>query len=370
MTAMPHCEDAAEYVSALADGETIPSSFAQHIGACTACQARLHHYLAMGAELRRVASLDADQPVPALSIEKRRTTRSVWKKGLETMRIPKYAFALLVLAVVVLASSLTIVKVGAHSSGSVLILKFTGPDGNPHQCFFDTTKKDYPCGFFGRMGPSSVGFDFRTLARNGDDVQLGVRSAAYPIGSPSANHMGNPMVDKLPEVQYSFEVGQVLKIDVEGLGTVAITGDWTDHVPTLITNTQAQLDPNVDELRIVSPLLLRDKQVVGDMEGASAIAPGSSNVAMIYLPGTGRFLLSNTPMQHATQANVNLNRISFDVNGAHYVFLTGAPVTRSDKIWVLYQPDFKPHGGSEGWFIGSGELSQIAPEAVLPPPTR
>ena len=51
MTDMLHCEDAAEYVSALADGETIPSSFAQHIGACTACQARLHHYLAMGAEL-------------------------------------------------------------------------------------------------------------------------------------------------------------------------------------------------------------------------------------------------------------------------------------------------------------------------------
>jgi hypothetical protein len=38
------------------------------------------------------------------------------------MKIPKFAFALLILAVVALASSLTVIGVAAHSSGNVLVL--------------------------------------------------------------------------------------------------------------------------------------------------------------------------------------------------------------------------------------------------------
>jgi len=365
MTAMPHCEDAAEYVSALADGETIPSPFAQHIGACTACQARLHHYLAMGAELRRVASLDADQPVPALSIEKRRTTRSVWKKGLETMRIPKYAFALLVLAVVVLASSLTVIKVGAHSSGSVLMLKLTGPDGVSHQCFIDTTRKDYPCGMFGQMGGDSVGLMFRVQSRDEDRIQLGVQSKAYPIGTPEANHMGDSVVDNLPQVQYSFEVGQVLKIDIEGLGALSIAGEWTDHVPVLPEQGANHLDPAPDQVRILSPLLLKDNQVVGDMEGGMTEVDGRSQVVWVNYENVGRFLICSGPMKGAIQATSFLNRVSFRIDGHTYVMVTGAPVSRSEKLWVLYQPDFGVPDGTNT-FITEGDLKQIAPEAVLP----
>jgi hypothetical protein len=369
MTAVSHCEEVAEYVSALADGETIPSAFAQHIGACTACQARLHDYLAMGAELRRVASLDRGSSLPALPIEKRRTNRSLWKKGLETMRIPKLAFALLVIAVVALASSLTFVKVGAHSSGSVLMLKFTGPDGVSHQCFIDTTKKDYPCGMFGRMGGDSVGLMFRVQSRDGDRIQLGVQSKAYPIGTPEANHMGDSVVDNLPQVQYSFEVGQALKVDVESLGTVAITGEWTDHVPVIFEKDQNHLDPGPDQVRILSPLLLKDKHVIGDMEGASTWTQAPSQAVVIYYPTVGRLLISAGPMKGAVQADAQLNRISFQIEGETYVVLTGAPVSRSEKVWVLLQPDFKASGNMQGGFLTMAEVSQIAPEAVLPQPT-
>jgi len=364
MTPMFQCEDAAEYVSALADGETIPSAFAQHIGSCAACQARLHDYLAMGVELRLVASVDADDTLPALSIDRRRTSRSLWKKGLETMRIPKFAFALLIVAVVVLASSLTIVKVGAHSSGSVLMLNVTAPGDTHFKCAIDTRLTPGQCIVIGSVERTMSGFQFTVLARDDDRVQLGVRTKVAMAPSTGTSSMGSADVKDQPQTRYWFEPGQTLKIDVDSLGSLTVAGKWMDHVPTMVNENQ--LDPNENELRIVSPLLLRDKQVVGDMEGGTAVAPGNSNVAMIYLPGTGRFLLSNTPMQHATQANVKLNRISFDVNGAHYLFLMGAPVTRSDKIWVLYQPDFIPRSGGEGGFIGSGELRQIAPEAVLP----
>ena len=59
------CIEAAEFVSALCDGEIIPPAAAEHIGACTACQALLRDYLDLGAELRRTASLEQSAPVPA-----------------------------------------------------------------------------------------------------------------------------------------------------------------------------------------------------------------------------------------------------------------------------------------------------------------
>ena len=365
MTAMPHCEDAAEYVSALADGETIPSAFAQHIGACTACQARLHHYLAMGAELRRVASLDADQPIPALSIKKRRSTRSVWKKGLETMRIPKFAFALLVLAVVVLASSLTVIKVGAHSSGSVLMLNVTGPNGEPHECIIDTAKKDYPCQFFNFTGRLSTGFEFRVLAKDGERVQLGIRSMARPIQISKADSNLPQEVESEPQAQYWFEVGQTLKLEVSGIGTVLITGEWTDHVPVIPEQGANHLDPGPDQVRILSPMLLKDNQVIGDMEGGMTSAERPSQVVWINYANVGRFLICSAPMKGGVQATARLNRVSFEIDGHNYVLLTGAPVSRSEKIWVLYQPDFKLPDAA-GTFITSAELKQIAPEAVLP----
>ena len=57
------CEQAAEFVSALYDGERISLDVAAHIGVCTTCRACLREYAEMGAELRRLASLETvDEP--------------------------------------------------------------------------------------------------------------------------------------------------------------------------------------------------------------------------------------------------------------------------------------------------------------------
>ena len=52
------CEEAAEFVSALYDGATVPPVAAEHIGACETCQGRLKEYAEIDAELRRVASAE------------------------------------------------------------------------------------------------------------------------------------------------------------------------------------------------------------------------------------------------------------------------------------------------------------------------
>lgn len=362
------CNDAEEYVSALCDGETVPQEAAHHIGACTACQARLRDYLAMGVELRRVASLECSEPTPELHLEpKQRSKPSLWQKGWETMRIPKFAFALLVIAVLALASSLAVVKVGARSAGSVLKLTYAIPGLKPGDCYLDTLRKSDACGFFTRVNQTLVGLNFQSLARDGDRVQLGIRAKAIPSTRP--NRLGSPELDKEQQVQYSFEVGQTLNLDVENLGVIAVTGEWTDHVPSLIG--ESQLDPRPDELRFASPLLLRDKQVVGDMEGATSTVDKPEEAAWIYLPGEGSFIISAVHIQGGREASVNMNRISFDEDGHNYTFITGTPISREKHLWVLHQPGFKPEPPqpSDVKFQSSLTLRETSPGVWVSPLT-
>ena len=135
------------------------------------------------------------------------------------MKIPKFAFALLIVAVIVLASSLAVIGAGAHSSGNVLMLKAALPGINPYTCVIDTTQKGpHSCTIIGRMNGSMARFRFQVLARNDDRVQLGFRSEATPF--PADGHGGTGLADVASEPQtlYWFEPGQILKIGMRRRG--------------------------------------------------------------------------------------------------------------------------------------------------------
>jgi hypothetical protein len=367
------CTEAAAFVSALFDGEIIPPDAARHIGACEACKLLLRDYAEMGAELRRVASIETAQPAPSLQLEpKARQPQSFWRKGRETMKIPKFAFALLLFAVITLASSLTVIGVGAHSSGNVLVLnvELSGRD-HPFTGVFDTTRSGpQPWTVIGRMNQKLAGFQFELLARSGDRVQLGFRSKANPFPADGHGRMGPAEVRSQPQSQYWFEPGKTLTIDMQDVGTLVVTGEWMDHTPVFYHNPNLMgetMDPDAEELRLVLPLLLRNNQVIADMsDTARATAPGDA--IQVYIPPQGRYLLSLEPMKGAVEASVHLNRITFELNGQENAFVSGAPVARAHTVWVLYEPDFKPPVANLPGFVSSGKLSTIAPEAVLPAP--
>jgi hypothetical protein len=220
------------------------------------------------------------------------------------------------------------------------------------------------------MNQKFAGFQFELLARSGDRVQLGFRSKANPLSADGHNRMGVAEVRSEPQAQYWFEPGQTLRIDMQDVGTFAVTGEWMDHTPVFYHNPALvgeTMDPNAEELRLVSPLLLRDKQEIGEIsDSAKATAPGDA--IQVYIPPQGRYLLSLEPMKGAVEGNVRLNRITFELNGQENVFVSGAPVARAHTVWVLYEPDFKPPLPQIPAFVSSGELSVIAPEAVLPAP--
>jgi hypothetical protein len=69
---------------------------------------------------------------------------------------------------------------------------------------------------------------------------------------------------------------------------------------------------------------------------------------------------------------VQLNRILFEEGGNPYVFITGAPITRSRYVWVLHQQGFDPDNLSEGdehEFTTVTEITETPSGEWVPAPT-
>jgi hypothetical protein len=343
------CEEGAEFVSALCDGEKIPRAAAEHVGTCKVCAMRLTEYAEMGAELRRVASLESTEPSPLTWGKQQRTKSNWWQKGWETMRIPRIAFALLVVAVLVMGSGLVLVKARAQAQGKVLMLRVKPENGQSMLCALTQDEppgpySDFPlCASILNLKSGLLIDGFRIISKNGDRVELGVRAGftAFPVDARGGFSASLEDIRKLPESTYWLEPGEKLEVEVPGTGPLTVTGELTDHVPAVVTESN-QLDPGPDELRAFSPVLLRNKKVILDFEGLLGTAATKKDGVFIYAPGEGRYILSLSPLEGAVQGHVTLSRVSFEENGQPYVFLMAAPISRSDTIWVLHQPNYRP----------------------------
>jgi hypothetical protein len=272
------------------------------------------------------------------------------------MSVPRLVFASLVLAVVGLASSLAVVGVRAKSEGTVMMLSISSGLGQPVPCALSTEDKRWAtCGLVGGMKGGMLIYKIDLLSKDGDRVEIGVRSK---FGSATSGNYSLSAVDDVAEKRYWFEAGETLKIDVAGMEPMVVTGEWMDHVPTPISGTR-EVDPGVGELRMNSPLLLRGNELVGDMEGGSASIGKPGQGVMIYFRNQGRFVVSLSPSEGAVQANVFLNRLSFQVDDASYVFVTGTPIARNQMAWVQYEPNYKPSDDLANGYIGAGKLSDF-----------
>lgn len=363
------CDDAAEHISALCDGETIPQESARHIADCPNCQRRLRDYLALGVELRRTASLEISEAVHPRNWTKSQNVISTWcQKGLSTMRIPRLAFAALVIGVVALSSALTVIKARAHNSGTVVLLSVTGPGGLLADCPLSIVDKNYvTCGMFGKVGLQMLGYKIDLVSHDGDGMLLAVRARTYPIEPGGKQSFSASELDGDPAKEVWFKPGEPSKFEVPSVGALTLTGKWLDHMPVLGLHKE-DLSPGPNEVRFASPLLLRDGSMVGDLQGAigGLFATDDRDFAIqTYFPGEGRFLISQLPMKDAVEARVMFSRISFEEGGHSWQFVTGAPVSRAKKIWVLHQPDFKMPGINYP-FVGNMKLVQMQTGVWVP----
>jgi hypothetical protein len=350
------CDEAREFVSALYDGETVPLEAAEHTAYCADCQEWLKGYADMGAALRGYGSLLTAQPVPDRTwLTNRKETSRWWEKGLQIMRIPRIAFACLVLLLVILGSRLALVEVGAHGDGSVLLLKLTTAHGESMQCYLPITDSDRTtCNAFRQFDKNNLVYSLKALKRDGDRVLLSLR---YRITPPGPGGYGPDTQKTLPETQSWFTPGATLSLPNTGELKLALTGEWADHIPVMTGGNQL-LDPGPNEIRLTSPLLLKNNQVAGDYFDSSAVDDGPDAGVWFYIKGEGRFLLSSAPMQGADPAEVKFNRVSFESDGQKYIIVTGTPVTREKNIWVLHDAAWKPEKMHPG-VLGAGPVSKL-----------
>jgi hypothetical protein len=356
------CDEAAEYVSALCDGTTVPPAAAEHIDICESCRLRLRDYVELGAELRRIASLDiAEAPAMQFQTGRRSVPVILWQKGRRTMRIPRLAFASLVAAIVVLGSGWVRQSVRANAQGSILLVQFTTGSGPSSFCALSAVdRKSDSCGGDMKVKSGLLLWDLQVLSKNGDRATLGVRAEVEP--SPAS--VNGIQIGGLPQQQYTLMPGETLNVNVNGFGTMSFTGQWIDHIPAIPAGQTGQnhdLDPGPEELRFFSPVLLQGDHVVGDLEGASSSLDQPGMAVDLYLKGAGRFDLSLSPMPGAVEGKVQFNRISFSIDGQSYVFITGAPVSRSRTVWVLHNPGPPVWDSTSNSYLGTTEISKLLP---------
>jgi hypothetical protein len=139
-----------------------------------------------------------------------------------------------------------------------------------------------------------------------------------------------------------LEPGNKQEISVPGLGEIELAGEYIDHIPTLLLRPEEPLDPQKNEFRIVSPVLIRGKEVVFNLAGSNSTDSGDPDAAlMIYFPGEGRYLMSAVPFDGGVEGSVEPGQIKFSLEGQDYVLLTAMPTTRSEHVWVTHDPQYK-----------------------------
>ena len=343
------CEDAAAFVSALHDGEKIPREAAEHLGACEECAGRLAAYSAIGAELRRIASLGEPTDLKVRAWEEKKAVQSSWwRKGRESMSIPRFAFASMLAAIVLLSGGLVLVRARANTTGSVLWLAVKlPPDGKVFHSALETDGQPGSDGFAHFCIVPSGGIlstSVRFLHREGDRVELGVK-ARYENPAPHFSGSADDRLNGIAEQNLWIEPGRNAEISVPGLGPIEFAGDFIDHKPPSFFSPEDTVDPKADEFRIVSPVLIRDKEVVFNFGGASSM--GSRGVS-IYWPGEGRFVFSSSPFKDAVKGSAFESQIKFSIQGQEYVLLTAVPVTRATNVWIKHESSYKPSEHTPG----------------------
>lgn len=217
------------------------------------------------------------------------------------------------------------------------------------------------CAFFGGNLPGELAVSTRFIRKEGENVQLGVKThftSAAAMRRSYTNTFELKMFDEIPEQEYWIDPDRKLSVAVADFGTVEVSGQFLDHMPVMASNPREALDPGEAEFRILSPVLICDKQVLVNMSGASATPGEKDSGVTLYIPGEGLFVLSPVPFEGGTEVVVRngSNQVEFTAGGKPYVLVTGAP--RGEHVWVRHLPNWRP-SNNPGWFLGSVNIRSL-----------
>jgi hypothetical protein len=291
------------------------------------------------------------------------------RKWRGTMRIPRFAFALMLVALLVLSLSAGLFLTRAKETyrwfqyevlgrdGKMIMAGAVPPngEGNPY----------YDAGAGMRYSDGIVWFKVRMMERMGDAEKIGVKAWWVPKGENRADERQVNM----PEQEFLYSPSKDLKIPVEGYGNLEIKGQFS---PTLPETVGRGLYPEWGKFRIDPPVLLvRDRDVLGRFDSGG----GELSLAMSYFAygqqDQGWYLFSAKPIEGAVEGTLTMNDIEFTLDGKRYSVLTADPIVFGrTRVWVKHYASIKdadPTSPGDGWQgnvprLAFGELQNLTVE--------
>jgi hypothetical protein len=353
------CATAAPFVSMLCDGDAVPDDAARHIASCTACQAALRDWTDAAGRLRLLAAADRLAPLPPLALSEGAAlppARPVWRAWTSPMRVPRFAAAIAVAAIVV--SSIGWFR--AETAGRVLMemayeLTIACPSGGGFVTStsggtaYVGTRMQFatsdPCGTGGR---GLVGLVEAISVRDGVvRLRLGVSPTDAAVSA-------SPRVDPADVREYDYVSGQVIDLSVPGGPTMTFKGTVRLRraaATAAAPETMDALLPKDGELAITMPALLRDGATVVVTMNAGTTVSGN-DVIGLYAPGTGLFLFSLDRFDGALEAQAGGATLMFEAGGHRYQLYSSLPLTNGPQprtLWVRMLAGYRPsaRGGQD-----------------------
>jgi hypothetical protein len=334
-----NCEKAAEFVSVLCDGERIPREVAEHFGTCAECKARLNEYLQMSAELKRMAIIAAPQHVRDVSWGPQETTKSSWwQMWRESMRIPRYAFGLMLVVILSLGAGIVIAR--ANNSERWFQFEVRARDGRTALTGVMSAEPKEPVSpspVIAHEPEGTLAFIVRVLGGSGGSERLGVRAIWLP---QNADQSG--IKEKLlgtPEREFWVIPGQKLSIPVKDYGEIEITGQLLDKLPDDQNPSEMRLYPKEGQFQVIAPqVLLVDGHVLTNSGGSGLGLATKDYFFAYYSPHDGWYVFAFNAFPGATEGKINANQVEFTLDGRTYTLVAAAPIVDASvtKIWVQH----------------------------------
>lgn len=370
-----NCQDAKLFVSALYDGEVVPQDAAEHIASCAACRGLLLKYSSIGAELRLLASADhGTDPAPLGDLPPKRRR---WSRGLKgRVLVPRFAIGLVLIAIAGLSIGLAVVH-GRESAPwfqyEVTDVQSEGTGGNVLQA------GEYGTGESSSSAdPRITLYEVKVIDVRNDSAQVEVRARRFNTepdghagkfilvpGGHRATVKSREDIDRLLAIaapqRFDYKPGQKLNIQVDGGGTLVLTGKVYRIRPSFWAPGYI-VNPAPNEIALSNPAMVRGREFLGDIAG-SASAAGRNSAIGACVPPVGSFVFALKPFPGAVRGVTEFGRARFTMDGQDYTLFSATPITGGEQpreIWIYRGPNC-PSVTRPG-VVGSGS----SPDEVLP----
>jgi hypothetical protein len=197
-------------------------------------------------------------------------------------------------------------------------------------------------------------------------VRLKVRALRYELAEVDTDTL-HSILDSMTPLELSYVPGQRLRIPMQGGGELLLSGELLPERPPDAMGPPLQRSEN--ELSLNEPVLIRDKELLLDWKGGSAMTEGEKAAVAIFDPSLGLFVFSLQPLEGAVPGQAYRGHVRFTLDERSYILSSASPITGGSKprtVWIFHDPAYQPpqmmrsrDGVLRGYIMGVSDFSEL-----------